>query len=335
MKRFLIASLSMILVAVLALSGCGPSASQKGSDDAGTTDSPEIDNLVITAGTAGGGWYVACARIGEILQKEIPGLKVTVIEGMALNNVKVVDKGRDADIGVVGTPMFLEALAGTGSFEGTKMENISAMMTYSVDTLQIAATSKSNIETIKDMKDKRIMPDRPGTGTEAMARAVLELNGLTYDSIEAAGGKVQHVTGEQAPEMIRNGHLDALFVKGQIPFSTLLDLQTNVPIRMVPLDDETVTEFMESRPGYVLTSIPAGTYTNQTETVQALGHSSVLFCRKDLPEDLVQKICAAIFRHSDEINKGIAGMEFSADKSKSMVGLKDEHMHPGALKVLE
>jgi len=332
-----------LLVLSMVASGCGQTAPQTAPKPAATpAPAPAakpaelpVKSLVITAGTVGGGWYLAAARIAEFLQKDIPGLKVTVTEGLALDNIKLVNKGRDADIGITGTPMFIEAMNGVGSFKDGKLTNIGGLLTFAVDTLQIAATQKSNIKTLKDMKNKRIMPDRPGTGTEVMARGLLNINGMTYDSINKAGGKVQHITGEESPQLMRDGHLDTLFVKGRIPFSTILDLQTNVPIRMIPLDNDTLDKFLKANPGYVKSVIPAKTYTGQTEDVQAVGHSSLMYVRKDLPADFVEKVTASILSHAEEINKGVAGMAFSNLKAKAMVGLADKDMHAAVMKLFK
>ncbi len=328
MKKFIGLTLTVMVLAALMV-GCKPNQ-----------NSAESWDIMFASGGAGGTWYLAAARIAEVLQREIPGLKVTVVEGAAIDNLKLLELGADADIAMTGTPNYFEAITGTGEFKDNKCENFDVLMAWSSDpeiasVLQVVVTEKSGLKSIHDLKDKRIAPGPLGGGIEVIARAVLEVAGYTYDDIRANGGAINAVDFAEGATLLKDGHVDAVFYKGGVPLSSIMDLQASIPIRVIDLEEDVVERFMEQYPGYLKCEIPEKAYSENTERALTIGIGSLLLANKKLPADLTEKMVAAIAKHADEINDGLPGVVFSGDPEQAMACLERENMNEGALRYFD
>lgn len=329
----------VLLALVVALAvGCGGQSKPSGEEKKEATEkAPEEQkesastptNIVITTGSAGTGWYASGAKIAEILMAEIPGLNVSVVEGGGIANLKLVNEGRNADIGYAETAAFQEALAGTGEFT-EKATNLAGLAAISRDYLQIVVPAKSDIHKIEDFKNKRLLPTKKGWGTEVMIRRLLELYGITYDTIRQAGGNVSFTSMGEMPALVKDGHADIMCVRGALPLGIVLELEASTPIRLIPIEKEKIQEFLKKYPGYIETEIPANTYKGQTEPVPGLGIRTILMIRKDLPEDLVYKITKALYENREQINSSFP--DYNIDVEETFNAFKESEIHPGALK---
>lgn len=333
-KTWLVSMVVLLLLAVMVtMIGCGKQSKPSGEepDESGESNGAESvnANMVITTGSAGTGWYASGAKIAEILMAEIPGLNVSVVEGGGVANLKLVNEGRNADIGYAETAAFQEAITGTGEFT-EKAENVMGLAAISRDYLQIVVPANSDIKGIQDFKNKRLLPTKKGWGTEVMMRRLLELYGMTYDSIREAGGNVSFTAMGEMPALVKDGHADIMCVRGAAPLGIVLELEASSPIRLIPIDKEKTQEFASKYPGYIEVEIPANTYKGQTEPVLGLGIRTILMIRKDLPEDLVYKITKAMYEHRDEINNSFP--DYNIDLDETFKAFEESEIHPGALK---
>jgi hypothetical protein len=73
------------------------------------------DNLTLTAGSPGGGYFKAAAALAEYIKMEIPDISTTVIPGGGWANIERIDpKAGTADIAVLENALASMAFEGTG-----------------------------------------------------------------------------------------------------------------------------------------------------------------------------------------------------------------------------
>ncbi len=155
-------------VAALALVGpayVGPAAAQQ--------------QLSISTGGTGGVYYPLGGGFANILTKAIPGVAATAeVTGGSVDNLNIVGsyKGELAFTQVDAT---IDALKGQDKFK-SKLP-IRALAVLYPNVMHIVTVDGTGINTLDDLKGKRISTGSPGSATEVYAFRVLEAAGLDKD----------------------------------------------------------------------------------------------------------------------------------------------------------
>ena len=126
------------------------------------------------------------------------------------------------------------AYTGTGTMEGKEpAENLRTIAALFEEHIHLVALADSGINSVADLKGKRVSLDEPGSGTYVDANLILEANGLSSDMVTAEALK-----GNAASEALRNGKIDAFFVVAGYPTGSLVELASAADITLVPIDGD-------------------------------------------------------------------------------------------------
>lgn len=165
------------------------------------------------------------------------------------------------------------------------------------NAVHLATRADSGIETLSQLAGRRIaaaVPSQtpaPGRGyrLDAVSFAVTELS---------SGGQPPTAVTLQmdaAVDQLGAGVVDAAQFYGGYPFRPVTEASRRYGIRLVDFDDLAVSLVKEISPFSKGVVIPAGTYPGQTRAVRTVAIDNVLFCRSDLPEDLVYRMTRTLF----------------------------------------
>ena len=274
------------------------------------TDTPERIAFQIATGSSSGTYF----PIGQMLASLIshpPGVARCEAEGRcgpvgliaaarasegSIANVRAVHEGRVTS-GLAQADIAADAFEGRGIFkkEG-KASELRAIAALFPETVHIVVLADSKIQTIKDLKWKRVSIDAAGSGTNAMARTVLGAFKM--------GEKTVPFTFENADrslEMLQAGELDAFFFVGGAPLGVVEELAAQGKIRLLPVEGKEIDALVKNTPYLVKADIPAGTYQNMP-AVPTIEVRAIWLVNAAVPDDLVFAIARALF-HPD--NRGL------------------------------
>ncbi len=126
----------------------------------------------------------------------------------------------------------------------------------------IVVKDGSGINSVADLKGKRVSVGAAGSGTETIANRVLEAYGMD------ASKDIQRerLAAADSANRLRDGGLDAFFFSGGLPTAAILELSNNVKIKL--LSDSDAIKKMSDKygPFYTPAKIPAGVYKDVPET---------------------------------------------------------------------
>lgn len=318
-----------LIICLMTLFVFGCSSPQEPSSEQEThEDWPR--SIVIASGPTGGPWYPTMVKCSEILMREIPGLTVNVIEGGAESNIRLVDEGVDAQIGMTSSAILHPAIEGTGDY---KADNITAIGAVLTSYAQIGVLADSSIYSINDLANKRVAPGKHGFISEVIFSSVLDAYGFTYDDIRNNGGSVSYVAWSEYASLMKDNHIDAFCLCGEIPHSSIMEIEASKPVRLLPIEPDKLQAVLDKYPYLFATEMPAGIYEGQKEPVTLLGYSGVLIANKSLPEDFLAKIIEVLVEHKDEIVNELPFVDLLSWE-RIMSGLTDEVMSPEVLKLI-
>ncbi|MBS7704777.1 TAXI family TRAP transporter solute-binding subunit [Chelatococcus asaccharovorans] len=278
---------------------------------------------ILTGGTSGV-YYPLGVALSKIYTEKIPGSRPSVQATKAsVENLNLLQQ-RKGEIAFTLGDSLADAWNGVedAGFK-TKLDRLRAISAIYPNYIQIVASKESGIKTLADLKGKRLSVGAPKSGTELNARAILKGAGLTYADL----GKVEYLPFAESVELMKNRQLDATLQSSGLGVASLRDLASAVEIVVVGIPEETVKKVGTP---YVAATIPANTYTGQTEAVPTAAVVNYFVTHDGVKDDLAYAMTKAVFDNLDTL-----GAAHSAAKSikleNALQGLPVP-LHPGAAK---
>ena len=296
MKKII--TIALCLALCLALVACGGAAG----------------NTKMTMGTGGtsGTYYAFGGVLGQYIINHA-GIDVTVVSTDGSKaNIQSIAVG-DYQLGTVQSDVMAYAWEGTRSFEKNgKVDDFRVVAGLYAESVQLITMDES-IKSVADLKGKSVSIGAPGSGVYFNAMDVLAAAGMTEADI-----KPQYLSFGDSADGLKDGKIDAAFIVAGAPTAAISELCTTNSAYLVPIDGEIAEKLMDASPFYTSYTIPADTYTGQTEDVTTVTVKATLIVSADASEDDVYNLTKAIFDHTAEIAKENGkGAELSIENATS------------------
>lgn len=287
MKKILAFLLGIMVMATM-ISGCGG-----GGDD----KKPAAQKFInIATGGTSGTYFPLGGAIADVLNKNIPGCNASAQStGAAVANINLLQQGK-VDIAFVQNDIAYYAANGTEMFKDKKVSGLKGIATLYPETIQIVALKDSGIKSVADFKGKRVAVGAAGSGTEANARQILAVYGLTYDDID-----VQYLSFGEASSALKDGNVDVAFVTAGHPTAAIQDISTQNEIALIPVDSDKADELIKQYPFYTKVTIDANTYAKQGTAVPAVAVRCMLAITDKMDENTAYEITKAVFNNLDRL----------------------------------
>jgi len=284
--------------------------------------------LRMFSGPEGGSWYPLGSAMMNIVEQE---LKISSSNGPGggVGNAKAVDAGR-ADLGWSYTHTAYNAYDGRGKFD-KKHDNLRHLMSLYPGVFQIAVPRKSKIMSIADLKDKRIVPGKIGFSGTVIAENILKAYDITFDSIKKNGGQVSYVGYSDSAALMKDGHSDCYMAVTSCPQSTIIDLNFQPGIRMLPVEPAYQDKVLELEPGLMKTVVPKTAYKGMEKDIPAIGTVTCIVVNKNLPDDLAYDIVKTLYANWPKLAEVKKQAIEESKPENAMMGARIP-VHPGAMK---
>ena len=284
------------------------------------------DFINILAGGTSGVYYPLGVALSKVFTDKIKGSRPSVQATKAsVENLTLLQQGKGEIAFTLGDSL---ALAWAGDEEAgfksklTKLRGVSAIYP---NYIQIVASKESGIKTLADLKGKRLSVGAPKSGTELKARAILEGAGLSYKDL----GKVEYLPFNESVELMKNRQLDATLQSAGLGVASIRDLATSVEIVVVEIPAAVVDKV---GPPYVNVTIPANTYTGQTEAVRTAAVVNYLVTHSGVKDEIVYQMTKAMYESLPDL---VAAHAAARDiKIENAVQGMPIPLHPGAERYL-
>ena len=217
------------------------------------------------------------------------------------------------------------AYTGTGTMEGkAPAEDLRTIAALFEEHIHLVALADSGINSVADLKGKRVSLDEPGSGTYVDANMILEAAGVSSDDITAEALK-----GGAAAEALRNGKIDAFFVVAGYPTGSLVELASAADIKLVPIDGPAADALTEKYGFFAESDIPEGAYEGiATTPTVAVGAQWFTSAKED--DELIYQITKALWNEKSRklLDVGHAkGKSITLETALNGIGVP---LHPGA-----
>ncbi|MBP2339728.1 TRAP transporter TAXI family solute receptor [Saccharothrix coeruleofusca] len=263
----------------LVATGCGGKRTTSEAGGGGSAACEAGDGrITIATGNSGGVYYVMGGGLAKLISDNTK-LKATAAEtGASVQNIQQLVAG-DYDMAFSLADTAADAVAGKGAFDG-KPQKVKALTRLYPNYTQVLVRTGSGIESIRDMKGKRISTGSPKSGTEVIAHRLLEAAGLDPETDVQA----QRLDLAKTADGMKDGSLDGLVWSGGLPTAQITDITTSLKgeVKFIDITPQ-LGALKEVNPVYDQGTIPAATYGQPADTPTVVV-PNVLLVRDDFPE---------------------------------------------------
>ncbi len=283
---------------------------------------------LVTGGTAGV-YFPLGGAMAEIWNRSVQGVRVaSQSSGASVVNIQNMARG-DAHLGLVQNDVAYYANNGTevfaepGSNRPRPIPGIRGIAMLYPETIQIVTLRGRRINSVEDLRGKRVVVGAAGSGTEANARQILSVHDIFYRELRA-----DFLSFAAGIDQLRDGNIDAVFITAGTPTAAVVDLASNRDVLILPVSTEALDALRARWPFYTRHVIPADTYRGQAAPVSTVAVMAMLVARGDLPEELVYNLTKALWENLDRMRAAHArGRDL--DLNKALEGMPVP-VHPGA-----
>jgi TRAP transporter TAXI family solute receptor len=313
-RRMTVAAIAAL---ALSLTACGSGSGGGGGE---TTD-----DLTLGTGGTSGTYYPLGGELSTIFEKNVDGVTVNYVEsGASAENLGKIYQG-EWQLGFTQSDTANDGVNGElEDLDGTKLDNVGWLASLYPEAAHIIVRDDSKIESVEDLKGKKIAVGDSGSGTRAISDAILDAADIGESDY------TPEVTDFGAStDMLSDKQIDAtIFVVGT-PVAGLTQLAASTDVRLLDLDDD-ITSKIEESTGAESYDIPSDAYDFLDEDVPTVSVFASLVASTDqVSEDTAYELTKALFENTDDVTLDVGKL---IEKDTAMQGIGDVPLHPGAEK---
>ena len=312
----------VLLPALTLLVACGPS---EPAAEGTAAAAPETRFLSLGTAPTGGAFFVVGGALAEVADQFGPEGWSVSAEATAgsQENIRRLILG-ELDFGLSNAAISYFAVRGASSWD--RAYPIRAVMTLAPNVALFITPQGSGVETIADLRGKRVAVGPAGAGFEMFVGPLVEAHGLNYDDFTPL-----NATQSGAVDLLSDGSADAAFLGGAVPTASITQAASSMDIRLVPFDGAAKQRLLADYPFFAPATIPAGTYRGQTEDYEGLNVGSMhLITAESADEELVYQLTKTIYENrAGVVERHPAG---KAIQPGNVVRDTGTPFHPGAIR---
>lgn len=274
-------------------------------------------------GSIGGSFYAVGRELCRIL-RSYGGIPIeSEPTGGGIENVELTAEGK-AILGLTQSDVAFHAFNGTGPFYHPHKEIRAVCGAHQLD-LWIAVPSSSPIQSLCELKGKRIAMGALGGESGLIAKALLDSYGYGEGDYRPF-----YLSISNAVQGIRNGEIDVIFYLSGGPGTALAELCDEVGLRLLPIDQDHAEKIINTHPYWHSSIIKSDSCPGLKVDVPTLGVSCLLITHRDVPDDMINTITSVIMERAEEVDfEYLLGTKYGLETASKGVSIP---FHPGAEK---
>lgn len=275
----------------------------------------------ITAGDPSGVYYGYSHQLAQALESSLHA-DVTVLQSDgSVENLLRVGSG-EAILGFAQGDTAADALFGEGKFPDPLP--IAAVARVYDEYVHVVVPEDSPVQSIADLAGRRVSLGARNSGVHVISERVLLASGVPIDAVRNVEFGL-----EESIAALKSGSIDAFFWVGGLPTPGIEHLQRDFPLRLLPIDVETVEAVNAGHAGvYQFADFPVEIYDLRTPAVTMVV-PNYLVTHEEADRRFIEDTLRVLFEHRAAISRDVAAAN-SLDRRKAIFTAPIE-LHPGAV----
>ena len=290
----------------------------------------QATTISIGTGGTGGVYYPLGGAIANVLTKNLPGMQATAeVTGGSVDNLKLIASGQ-SEIGFSMADAALDALNGQDKFR--QKVPVRTLLVLYPNRMHIVTVDGAGIETMADLKGKRVSTGSPGSATEVMAFRAIEAAGFDKDK----DMKRERLSAAESVNAIKDRKIDAFFWVGGVPTAAVTDLAATPGTKMKLIDHADLVPKMNAKYGdlYTAATIAPNSYPGYAQPNRNADVWNVLVTNDKMSDDNAYRIVKTLVeRKGDLVAVHKDAESFSLENQ--IQARSPVPFHPGALRYFQ
>ncbi len=278
---------------------------------------------VAGAGTAGT-FYVMAVGFADLFSSRLGANAVGEVTGGSVENARLL-RDHQVELAVMQLGVTQNAREGVRQFTDDGEIEIFTVSPVYPEGVQIITLENSGIDSVQDLRGKRIAVGSPGSGILAFAELFLETFDITFDDIHP-----EYLSFSEATTAFRDGSIDAMIANTAAPAPFAVDLETTHRIKLVSMSDDEIDRFTSENPQFYRGFIPGTAYDSISADVDTVVGWVVLNARPDLSDDDVYLMTKTLMENRDALMDVHASAQWINLDSVEAIVPAGVPFHPGA-----
>lgn len=282
---------------------------------------------IYSFGTASinGTYYPFGNAISRLFSRNLKKL-VTVAEPTAgsVANVNFLRK-KQIELALIQSDVVWMAYQGTVIFNGNPFKELRVLASLYSEKVQIVVRADSGINSIDDLRGKKISVGERESGSAAGAIQILEAAGLKNNE----DYNLVYERFTKATELLLDGYIDAVYYVGGVPADGLARLSEKIQIKLLEIPEIVINKLTTAYPYYSKESISNYSYRGHTKTINTLGFKALLVGTTRLPSEEVINILTVIYSNP-KILSDHDKVLVELNKNDAIKGVDAAMLHDGA-----
>src|SRR5881394_3659365 len=246
------------------------------------TVAAQAQNISIATGGTGGVYYPLGGGMAAVLSRYVSGMQATAeVTGGSVANLQLIGTGKPY-LGMTMADATLDAYKGEDKFKGKPVPVRTLLIMYP-NRMHVVTIEGSGINTMKDLKGKRVSTGSGGSATEVMAFRVIEAAGLDKDR----DMKRERLGVAESVNAIKDRKIDAFFWVGGLPTAAVTDLANTPGVKIKMIDHAEVVPAMNKKYGelYITDTIGKDVYRGMDTDNKIATVNNLLVAHENMDND--------------------------------------------------
>ena len=283
--------------------------------------------ISIGTGGTGGVYYPLGGGLAALLSKYVPGVDATAeVTAGSIANLQLIDSGK-SEIGFTMADAAWDAANGLDKFSGKRVA-LRTLAVFYPNRMHVVTVEGTGINSMKDLKVKRVSTGAPVSGTEVMALRLIEASGLDPKDMTR-----ERLSVAESVAALKDRKIDAFFWVGGVPTPSITDLAATPGMKVKLIDHGEAAENLRRKYGpiYIRNQILANAYPGEARTTSNVDVWNLLVVPEKADEKLIHDIVKTMFEKKDELVKVHKDAAF-LDLANQASGASPIPFHPGAVR---
>lgn len=252
------------------------------------------EELRLGTASLGGAFYPMGQSIANLVNKYAGDniSMVPVVTGGSVQNPRLVDSG-EVEIAITNNNLAVLARKGKGPYRSGEID-LKAVAALHPSVLHMMVMEGSDINTIEDLKGKRVAVGPAGGGTLGFLNFLLPLHGMSLDDMTPS-----FLSYSDGFSQLTDGNLDAVFALSGYPAGAVMQATASNKLKFISFSAGKLQEAISKNNAYQAVEVSASVY-DTAEPGMLIGVNNMLVVPSSMDASVVEKITAAVFDHLDE-----------------------------------
>lgn len=284
--------------------------------------------LTFGAASPTGGWMMLASTVSKVINDQKTGYNTTPVPSPrgSVENIETIVSG-EREFGLTMANVALMAQKGTGLFK-EPVKGINGWFAAHHGYWYLLARPGKNINSIADLKGKRVAIGNPGDGDEALNKEIFAHFGLKWTEF-----KQEYSGFSGGRDLIRQNQVDAIAYVAAPRLPSLNELLISKELKFIEIQDNEVKSLTEALPYVVVRKMPQSDFPTlklDRPEVNVVSINHIVICSAKLETDAMYTFTKAVFENMNAIQEVRKSFEIVTPEN-AVKGMPIP-FHSGALK---